>query len=292
MSATAEKLMAFGAFHMYRAPLRTIDWAERAAANGAPMSGGVNGRNGGNGGRGTPAAAPPRSVPKLLDATRTQLSALAAIRQAARHGPIPRSLQPPPKLRRHWLLSICVLAAASSSYHKHATTLNSPEWWAEKRAMLAMVVEIHNRWWATHVSEPLEAVAKEFFHGYEPIVEAARVQDAQASFERMLEAYVRDMNAELPRAKLEASVSHTHISHSSPPPPTQMSHISHSCPPHTHRCHTQLIRLLPHVVTRQLFRPFMHVFTPPPKSRRYSERRARERCASSPRRMRSSYSLR
>ena len=204
MSATAEKLMAFGAFHMYRAPLRTIDWAERAAANGAPMSGGVNGRNGVNGGRGTPAAAPPRSVPKLLDATRTQLSALAAIRQAARHGPIPRSLQPPPKLRRHWLLSICVLAAASSSYHKHASTLNSPEWWAEKRAMLAMVVEIHNRWWATHVSEPLEAVAKEFFHGYEPIVEAARVQDAQASFERMLEAYVRDMNAELPRAKLEA----------------------------------------------------------------------------------------
>ena len=52
-----------------------------------------------------------------------------------------------------------------------------------------------NRFFDTHVREPLQGIANELFHGYQPTIDPAQVRSTRESLVRMLQDFVREAHA-------------------------------------------------------------------------------------------------
>jgi hypothetical protein len=146
------------------------------------------------GAKGNPAPSLPQTRAGLVAATREMLTSLVYIRKATRQTrPLLAALTPPSMLQRKSLVWVGFLALLS-----YALTHWLPILVARRmevvRAGQKLASDL-NRFFDTHVREPLQGIANELFHGYQPTIDPAQVRSTRESLVRMLQDFVREAHA-------------------------------------------------------------------------------------------------
>jgi len=130
----------------------------------------------------------------LVAATRVALLSLWAVRDASRHKAPPRELRPPGPLQRHSLFWLGLLALLGYGWVEWLQKM--PELTETAlRAGLKVAADLQ-RFWRTHVTEPIQGIKRELFHGYEHTIDPQQVVQTRESLKRMLEEFVRDTHPE------------------------------------------------------------------------------------------------
>lgn len=169
MKTTAGALQEHGPYALYAAPFPL-------GAKGAP--------------------APPllQTRAGLVSATRSMLASLVSIRTATRSSkPALAALAPPSVLQRKSLVWLGLLALLSYAWTHWLPVLVARRM-EVVRAGRKLATDV-NRFLDTHVREPLQGIARELFHGYQPTIDPAQVRSTRESLVRMLQDFVREAHA-------------------------------------------------------------------------------------------------